>query len=146
MKINQGPSEDLPCLRSFNDLRKIFEIKDHSRIFGNSSGSSFIRRSSDDLRDQRSFKELTTIFMIEDQSSILKIFEVKDNLEIFENSSRSNIVGGYLDNRDRRPFNDLLKIFDIKDLSRISGRSSRSKVIQESSKNLPDHISFEDNR
>ena len=164
--------KELPVKSTINDFWKTFEIiKDHSRTFGILSISKTIQESSESLqdqisfedhrRDQRSFKELPTFFMIEDQSRVLKIFDVKDIVKIFENSSRSNIVRGCLDNRDRRPFNDLLEVFAIKEHSTIFGsflgqipsqdfrdqikfRKSRSKIIQGPSQDVPDQIFFKD--
>ena len=68
LKINQGPSEDLPCLRSFKDLRKIFEINYQSRIFGRSSRSKIIQESSGNLRDQNSFEDHRKSFEIKGHS------------------------------------------------------------------------------
>ena len=101
----QGSSEDLRDRRSFKNLRKIFEIKFHSKIIGRSSRSKVIQGTPDVLHDRRSFKDLG------------KFFEANDSSKTFENSSRSKMVRGPLDNRDQRP----MKTF---------GRYSRSKVIQ----------------
>ena len=50
-------SKAIPVKSSIKDLRKTFEIKDHSRTFGRSSISKTIQVPAKDLRNQISFKD-----------------------------------------------------------------------------------------
>ena len=72
----QGSSKDLCQQRSFEDirksfefknrpkdLRKIFEMKAHSRIFARSSESKIIQGSSEVLRYRRALKDLWNIIL-----------------------------------------------------------------------------------
>ena len=58
-------TKEVPVKSSIKDLRKTFEIKDHSRTFGRSSISKTIQGPAKDLRDQISFKDDRKIFAIE---------------------------------------------------------------------------------
>ena len=95
--VIQGHLEDIRGRISFEDLMKIFDIKEHSRILGRSLrsnifeikgqsrifGRSFISQilqgSAENLRGQRSFKDIPKLSMIKDHSKIFgRLFEVKD--------------------------------------------------------------------
>ena len=119
---DQGPSEDLPC------LRKIFHITDQSRICGRSSISKVFQGHPEVVHDLRSFKIFgrflkSKIFQrfsedLRDQTSFeeLWIIEIEDLSRAFPRSSRSNTSQG----------------------------SSRLKINQGPSEDIPDPRSFKD--
>ena len=144
-KIVRGSLENRDQ-RSIKNLRKIFEIKDHSRTFPRSSRLNIIQGSSrlkinhgpsEGLRNQRSFTDLRNIFEMDDPpkvrsskhlldqrslEDVRKFFEIKGLSEILEKSLPTKIIRGFSDElRVQRSSQDLRKIF---------GRSSKSKIIQ----------------
>ena len=126
--------------RFFKDLRKIFEINAHSKIFRRpslveviqgSSRSQINQGISDNPPYHRSFEDLR------------KSFEIRGHSRIFGKFSRSNIIQGSWENlREQISFKDIRKIFEIQDHSRTFGRFSRSKIIQRSLEDDRDHRSF----
>ena len=157
--IFRGSSEDPRDQISFKNLRKIFEIKTHSKIIGRSLRSKVIQGTPDVFHDRRSSKGFRKIFEIKQHSRSFRksrskiiqgprsnIFQVfKDQSRTIGKSSVSSIFqGSSEDPRDQISFKNLRKIFEIKTHSKIIGRSLRSKLIQGTPDVLHDRRSFKD--
>ena len=83
-KIIQGPSEDRRYQRPFKVLRKIFEIKFHSKLIERSSQSKFIQGTP-------------TFFMIDDHSWILRIVRIVATREATLQQPIKNVLSKWID-------------------------------------------------